>query len=256
MTLEKSVTMPRLSPPIFSSLQFMVELHSLIESKYAAQTAEFAESKIFQALANGAVSRPVYDKFISNICLTHLKSPQILAFLYAVAPPKAVENLKNNMLEELGLDAEGVSHPALLLELAKAAGFDEKAQIEPENGAQEELRRIVSDPILFGTLKEIGLNVLLETTSFEWMLSRLASRTADFLTKYRGLSREDLRWFHHHSEVDLKHAAEGLQAVIDYIEFYEFDLAEVEIILDVTFRENVFMKRYFKEIVLAEQLGA
>jgi pyrroloquinoline quinone (PQQ) biosynthesis protein C len=159
------------------------------------------------------------------------------------------------MLEELGLDEEGVSHPALLLELAAAAGFDEPARKQLEHAAQEELRRIISDPILFGTLKEVGLNVLLETTAFEWMLSRLASRMANFLAQHRGLSRESLRWFHHHSEVDLRHAAEGLQAVVDYVEFYGFDLSDVEIILDVTFRENVFIKRYFGEIALAKQAG-
>ncbi len=233
-----------------------MNLHSLIESKYAEQTEDFASSRVFRSLENGSVSRRDYDDFIAAVCRTHLKSPQILAFLYSAAPPAAVENIKHNMLEELGLDEEGVSHPALLFDLAAGIGLDEPAREKLEAAAQEKLRQFVTEPILFGTLKEVGLCVLLETASFEWMLSRLAGRMADFLSKYRGLSRENLRWFDHHSEVDIRHAEESLQAAVDYIEFYEFDLTDVEIILDVTFRENVFIKRYFGEIALAEQAGA
>ncbi len=232
-----------------------MNLHSLIESKYAEQTEDFALSRAFCSLENGSVSLRDYDNFIAAVCRTHLKSPQIVAFLYAVAPPAAAENTKHNMLEELGLDGEGVSHPALLFDLAAAIGLDESAREKLESAAQEELRRMITDPILFGTLKEVGLSVLLETASFEWMLSRLAGRMADFLSAHRRLSRENLRWFYHHSEVDIRHAEEGLQAAVDYIEFYEFDSADVEIMLDVTFRENVFIKRYFGEIALAEQAG-
>ncbi len=233
-----------------------MNLHSLIESKFVEQTKDFAASRAFCVLENGAVLRQDYDDFIKAVCRTHLKSPLILAFLYSCAPPAAAENTKHNLLEELGLDGEeGISHPALLFELAAAIGLDEAARGKLEQAAQEKVRRFVSEPILFGTLKEIGLSVLLETASFEWMLSRLAGRMADFLSAHRRLSREDLRWFHHHSEVDIRHAEESLQAAIDYIDFYEFDAADTEIILDVTFRENVFIKRYFGEIALAEQAG-
>lgn len=233
-----------------------MNLHSLIESKFAEQTEDFASSRAFCSLENGSVSRRDYDDFIAAVCRTHLKSPQIVAFLYAVAPPAAAENIKHNMLEELGLDEEGATaHPALLFDLAAAIGLDESAREKLELAAQEKLRHFVTEPILFGTLKEVGLSVLLETASFEWMLSRLAGRMADFLSAHRRLSREDLRWFYHHSEVDVRHAEEGLQAAVDYIDFYEFDSTDVEIMLDVTFRENVFIKRYFGEIALAEQAG-
>jgi Iron-containing redox enzyme len=232
-----------------------MNLHSFIESKYAEQTEDFASSRAFSYLENGSVSRQDYDNFIAAVCRTHLKSPQILAFLYSAAPPAAAENIKHNMLEELGLDEEGVSHPALLFDLAAAIGLDESAREKLESAAQEKLRQFVTEPILFGTLREVGLSVLLETASFEWMLSRLAGRMSDFLSEHRRLSRENLRWFYHHSEVDVRHAEESLQAAVDYVEFYEFDSADVEIILDVTFRENVFIKRYFGEIALAEQAG-
>jgi hypothetical protein len=227
--------------------------HQLIESVYVTQTDDFAASGFFRDLESVACTAKDYNNFIVNVCRTHLKSPHILAFLYAVAPPAAAENLKHNLLEELGLDAVGVSHPGLLLELAAAAGFDRAKCDELERAAQDELRRTISEPILFGTLKEIGLSVLLETVAFEWMLSRLAGRMARFLQKNRGLSKTNLEWFHHHSEVDVRHAEEGLRAVADYIEFYEFDSADLATILDVTFRENVFVKRYFGEIASATE---
>lgn len=233
-----------------------MNLYSLIESKFVEQTEDFASIWVFRALEDGMVSRPRYDDFIKSVCRTHLKSPQILAFLYSAAPPAAAENIKHNMLEELGLDEEGATaHLVLLFDLAAAIGLDKSAIEKLESEAQEKLRQFVAEPILFGTLKEVGLSVLLETASFEWMLSRLAARMADFLFKHRGLSPENLRWFEHHSEVDIRHAEESLRATVDYIEFYEFDWADVETILDITFRENVFIKRYFGEIALAEIAG-
>lgn len=44
---------------------------------------------------------------------------------------------------------------------------------------------------------------------------------------------------------------EGLDSVVNYVEYYGFDIDELEIILDITFRENIFIKRYFGEIALA-----
>lgn len=232
-----------------------MDIHSQIETKYLEQTEDFVKSEGFHALENGSATKAVYDEFIAAVCRTHLKSPHIVAFLFSVAPPKAADDLKHNLLEELGLDEEGISHPALLLELAAAAGFDETARRELERLAQNALRRDICDPILFGTLKELGLSVLIETVGFEWMLSRTAGKMADFLGRFRDLAPHDLRWFHHHAEVDIRHAEEGLQAVSDYIEFYEFDQADVEMILEITFRENIYIKRYFGEIALAKQTG-
>lgn len=232
-----------------------MELRTQIETKYSEQTDDFVGSAVFQSLETGEATRGEYDEFIAAVCRTHLKSPHILAFLFSVSPPKAAENLKHNLLEELGIDDGGVSHPALLLELAEAAGFDDAARRELESSAQNALRCDICDPILFGSLKELGLSVLVETVGFEWMLSRTAGKMATFLSKFRGLAAEDLRWFHHHSEVDIKHAEEGLQAVVDYIEFYEFEPSDVEMILDITFRENIYIKRYFGEIALAKQTG-
>lgn len=109
-----------------------------------------------------------------------------------------------------------------------------------------------TDPILYGTFKEVGLGVMLEVTCFEWMLARLAGRMARFLNLHRGLTGESLQWFSHHSEVDLRHAEEGLDTVIEYLKYYEFDAAHATSILEITFRENPFLKRYLGQTLLAE----
>lgn len=222
-----------------------MSLRSRIESEYLRQTEEFTSSAIFQAMERGEAARAEYDLFIEGVCRSHLKSPHILAFLFALASPKRAEEIKHNMLEELGLDGGGVAHPSLLFELMEAAGFDEGRRACVEREAQEELRRIAAQPVLYATLKELGFSVLMETVAFEWMLSRVASRIAHFLRDHRQLSASALEWFYHHSEVDLRHAEEGLDAVEDYARFYEIDAQDAETILEVTFRENVFLKRYF-----------
>lgn len=222
-----------------------MKLLGLVESEYARQAEGFAQSELFRALERGTASALAYDSFISGICRSHLRSPHILAFLFALAPPRVADHLKHNMLEELGLDEGGVSHPSLLGRLMEGAGFDADRRAQAEVEAEEELRRVIVQPLLFGTLKELGLSVLMETVAFEWMLSRLASRMAHFLREHRRLAPGALRWFYHHAEVDQRHAEEGLDSVAAYALHYEFDDADAETILEVTFRENVFIKRYF-----------
>ncbi|HEY0319631.1 MAG TPA: iron-containing redox enzyme family protein [Pyrinomonadaceae bacterium] len=222
-----------------------MNLRLVVESEYSRQADGFASCRPFQALEQGTASALDYDRFIASVCRSHLKSPHILAFLFALAPPAEADKLKHNMLEELGLDGDGVSHPSLLFKLIEAAGFDLKRREQLEGEACDELRRIITSPILFGTLKELGLSVLMETVAFEWVLSRLASRIAGFLHEHRRLPQTALEWFHHHSEVDLRHAEEGLDAVAAYASFYEIETEDAETILGVTFRENVFIKRYF-----------
>jgi pyrroloquinoline quinone (PQQ) biosynthesis protein C len=232
-----------------------MEIRKKVETEYGKQTDALSSCEPFQALEAGRVSTQAYEDFIANLCKTHLRSPQILGFLFSVAPPTAIEHIKHNMLEELGLDDEGVSHPALLLTLAEGAGFDKARCKDLERLAQEELRRIASEPLLFGTIKEVGLSALLETVSFEWMLSRLAGRMASFLETHHKLPKPSLKWFTHHSELDIRHADEGLDAIIDYIRYYGFEASQFETILELTFRENVFIKRYFGEVVSGRHAG-
>ncbi|MBI2467990.1 MAG: iron-containing redox enzyme family protein, partial [Candidatus Rokubacteria bacterium] len=108
-----------------------------------------------------------------------------------------------------------------------------------------DLRRIVVDPILYGTLRELGLAALAEITAFEYMLARVAGRIARALARHRGLAPAALEWFTHHSEVDIRHAEEGLANLEAYLRYYEFPEAEALTIVEMTLRENVFVKRYF-----------
>ncbi len=232
-----------------------MSVRSQVESEYAKQTEALTSSEGFQALESGRANKKAHDDFIANVCKTHLRSPQILAFLFSVAPPESVDEVKHNMLEELGLDEEGLPHPQLLVKLAKHAGFNDQGIKQLEILAQEELKRMTSEQILYGTMKEIGLSALLETASFEWMLSHLSNRMAKFLEKHRGISKEGLEWFSHHSEVDIRHAEEQLDSIVEYVKYYQFDQSHFESILELTFRENVFIKRYFGEIALARQTG-
>ena len=233
----------------------MSTLRDLAELEFSKQAEALSCSEGFQALETGKADKKAYNDFIANVCKTHLRSPQILGFLYSVAPPTSAEDVKHNMLEELGLDEEGLPHPKLLIKLAQHAGFNEKEIRQLEILAQEELRRMMSEQILYGTIKEIGLSALIETASFEWMLSRLASRMAKFLERHRGISKDGLEWFSHHSEVDIRHAEEQLDSIVEYVKYYRFEPSHVESILELTFRENVFIKRYFGEIALARQTG-
>lgn len=231
-----------------------MSIRSLVESRYAKEVSFFEQSQVFQQLESGTVDVKFYDNFIANLCKTHLKSPQILAFLYASAPPTVVQEIQHNMLEELGLDEKGICHPDLLRNLAVATGFDRDKLTQIELAAQAELQRMCSEPLLYRTLKELGLSVLLEVTCFEWMLSRLSGRMGKALQQYRGISFENLEWFFHHSEVDIRHAESGLDSVVNYVAHYGFEQDDLETIVDITFRENIFIKRYFGKLILAKEI--
>src|SRR5207253_7555646 len=119
-----------------------------------------------------------YDAFVENVARAHLRSPQLLAFLYALAPPAAEADLRRNLLEELGLDEDsGRPHPALLRQLLVGAGRGCRlATLEAQ--ADADLRRLIVDPLLYGSLREVGLAALTEIVAFEYMLSRVAGRIA------------------------------------------------------------------------------
>ena len=217
---------------------------------YELQTEGLKDSPPFRRLVDGQAGQAEYDEFIRRVVRSHLRSPRLLAFLYALAPPgEASHNLEHNMLEELGVEDE-TAHPELLRDLFRAIGTPEAlAALEAE--ADEELKRYTVDPLLYGTLKDLGLAVLAEVSSFEFVLSRVASTVARALERYRGLSAETLAWFDHHSEVDIGHAEQALENLAAYIAYYRFDDEDAKAIVEGAFRENVFVKRYFGETLPA-----
>ena len=214
-----------------------------IRKLFESQVEAFTSSPEFAALEAGAAD---YDSFIENVARAHLKSPQLVAFLYALAPPAAAPTLLGNLLEELGLEADGNRpHPALLEDLLRAAGLGHR-RATVEARAADDVRRIVTDPLLYGTLRDVGLGALTEIVAFEFMLSRVAGRIARTLAKHRGLPAPALAWFTHHSEVDVRHAEQGLADLAAYVAYYELTDDEALAIVETTLRENVFARRYFR----------
>lgn len=202
----------------------------------------------FLRLESGEATREEYDAFIANLIRAHLRSPQVVAFLYALAPPDAGEHMLHNLLEELGIEEEsGVAHPLMLHDLAEAAGLS-PVLAELDRMAAEDLRTVAAEPLLYGTLKEVGLAALCEVVAFELMLSRVASRIERALETHRGLVPEALGWFHHHSEVDIAHAEQGLEHIEHYIRYYALSDDDAQGIIEMVLQENVFIKRYFNQV--------
>jgi hypothetical protein len=214
-------------------------LRSRIETLYQEQVAEFLACPEFQALESGAAPREAYEHFAAGVVRTHLTASQLVAFLYALAPPAAAESRLENLMEEL-------HHPGLLRQFAAGAGLAERLPAL-EALAADDIRRVVADPILYGSLKEVGLAALSEVVAFEYMLSRIAGRVASALATHRGLSARTLTWWTEHAEVDRRHAEQGLDDLETYVRFYEFDPEDAQVIVEMTLRENVFVKRYLGE---------
>ena len=125
-----------------------------------------------------------------------------------------------------------------------------------EAQADADLRRLIVDPLLYGSLREVGLAALTEIVAFEYMLSRVAGRIARALANHRGLPAPALEWFTHHSEVDMRHAEQGLADLEAYVRYYEFPDGEALTFVEMTLRENVFARRYFRDFVAAGAGGA
>lgn len=226
-------------------------LSSTVETLFEQEVARLTGSAEFRGLETGDAPPEAYDAFIENVARAHLRSPQLVAFLYALAPPAAASDLLHNLLEELGRDEAGARpHPDLLAELLAGAGLAHRLdRIEAE--AADDLRRIVVEPLLYGTLREVGLAALAEIVAFEYMLARVSGRLARALAAHRGLPAAALTWFTHHSEVDVRHAAQGLADLDAYVRYYDLADDEALTIVELALRDGVFARRYFRDFVTA-----
>jgi len=226
----------------------MGRMRAAVEKAFVHQVESFTSGDRFCRLETGAASPEEYDRFVANVVRTHSRSPQLVAFLFALAPPDAAADLLHNLLEELGVEEEsGEAHPAMLEDLAAAAALS-PVLADLERLADEDLRDIVAAPLMYPTLKEVGLAALCEIVAFEFMLSRCARRIERALEVHRGLPRDALRWFHHHSEVDIAHAEQGLAHLEAYVQYYGFSEHEALAVVDLALRENVFVTRYFDRL--------
>jgi pyrroloquinoline quinone (PQQ) biosynthesis protein C len=216
-----------------------------IADAFGKAAAEFAGSDAVSKLLAGKSSSAEVADFVKNVVRTHSLSSHIVAFLYASLPTAAAEMIRENLLEEMGVGGNRQPHSALLLVLARGARFSPEEIEKLLDDSRQQIRVFCAQKIPFPTLQELCLSMLLETESFEFLLSRYSSRISDALLRHYGFSKESLRWFELHSEVDICHAEEGLAVIRDYLAFHRIDDAHFERILETTFAKNVFLKRYF-----------
>ena len=217
-----------------------------LEATFGRHIDDLTRSDPFRRLESGEASRQEYDTFLANLIRSHASSPPLIGFLYALAPPAARADVLHNLLEELGLD-DGVAHPAMLGALAAGAGLTPVLP-ELERLAELDLRQIASEPLLYGTLREVGLAALCEVVAFELMLSQVARRIERFLADHRDLAPEALTWFSHHAEADIAHAEQGLAHIEAYVAHYGIGEEDAGTIIELTMRDNPFLKRYFRQV--------
>jgi Iron-containing redox enzyme len=218
-------------------------LRERIEGLFETQVAELTASEEFRALESGTAAPADYDRFLADVVRTHLRATEYVAFLCALAPPATSESRLRNLLEEL-------HHPGLLRQLAAGSGLGDRLP-ELEIQAAADVRRLVVEPVLYRTLGELGFAAFCEVVAFEYMLARLAGRIAAFLALHRGLGPAALRWWTEHADVDVQHAAEGLADLEIYARYYGLADEDGLAIAELTLRENVFLRRYFREGTLA-----
>lgn len=221
-----------------------MDIRSRVTDAFGKVTAEFAGAAPLQKLLQGKASPEELKSFIANVFRTHYLSAHIVAFCFASLPSKASALLRENMLEEMG-QTEDQAHSALLLKLAQGAGFNDADIERLKDDARGLVRAFCAMTTPFATLRDLCLAVLLETMSFEFMLSRCSRPIADALASRYAISKTALEWFELHSEVDIRHAQEGLTVIEDYVSFHQVSEDGFERVLHATFARNIFVQKYF-----------
>src|SRR5256886_784266 len=216
-----------------------------IRDVYEKASSEFAGSASYRHLLGGQADADEVRDFIRNVFLTHYLSSHIVALCFASLPSSAADLLKENLLEEMGRSEEEKPHSALLLEMARGMEFSEDEIAGLVIHAREKLAIFCATRVPVTTLRELCLAVLLETMSFEFMLSRCSSEIAGALTSHYAIPKPALRWFELHSEVDIRHAEEALTVIRDYLDFHQISDALFNQIATATLGDNLFVRHYF-----------
>ena len=147
-----------------------------ITDVFARATDEFKDSGDYQDLLSGTASAGTAHEFLRNVFRTHYLSSHIVALCFAALPSRAAELLKENLLEEMGRSEVEKPHSALLLEMARGVGFTQHEIDGLIADARQRVAIFCATRVPVATLRELCLSVLLETMSFEFMLSRLFER--------------------------------------------------------------------------------
>jgi len=215
-----------------------------IRAIFDRATAEFADSAEYRELTSGTATRDFAFEFIRNVFRTHYLSSHIVALCFAALPSQAAALLRENLLEEMGHSEDEPPHSALLLKLAEGVGFSQAEIAGLIDDARRQVSLFCASRVPLATLREICLAVLLETMSFEFMLSRCSSQIHKVLHESYGIPKEALQWFELHSEVDIRHAEEGLTVIRDYLDFHQIGDATFELI-QRNGLSQVFTRHYF-----------
>jgi L-Ala-D/L-Glu epimerase len=225
----------------------MISLES-INQAFDNATRQFRESTEYQSLVSGRASPAVAREFIRNIFRTHYLSSHIVALCFASLPSDAAALLKENLMEEMGRSEDEKPHSALLLDLARGLNFSETDIDQLIFDARQRVAIFCATRVPVATLRELCLSVLLETMNFEFMLSRCSSELAAALVDHYGFPKPALRWFELHSEVDMRHAEEGVTVVQDYLAFHRISDDLFAHIARVTLSDDLFVRHYFPPI--------
>lgn len=216
-----------------------------ITRTFESATRRFRDSDEYQDLVSGRAAPEAAREFIRNVFRTHFLSAHIVALCFASLPSSAAELLRANLMEEMGRSDDEQPHSALLLELARGIGFNQSEIDGLITDARERVALFCATRVPAATLRELCLALLLETMSFEFMLSRCSSEIAASLTDRYGFAKSALHWFTLHSEVDIRHAEEGVTVIRDYLSFHQVSDALFESIAKATLGDNIFVRHYF-----------
>ena len=216
-----------------------------ISDAFNLATQEFRDSSEYQDLVSGHAASETIREFIRNLFRTHYLSSHIVALCFASLPSQSSELLRENLLEEMGRSEDEPAHSALLLEMARGVNFSQAEIDGLINDSRQRVALFCATRVPVVTLRELCLSVLLETMSFEFMLSRCSGEIADALRDRYGINPSALRWFELHSEVDIRHAEEALTVIRDYVEFHQISDELFGQIAGVTLGENIFRRHYF-----------
>jgi muconate cycloisomerase len=214
--------------------------------KYFEQaTNDFTQAREYRDLVGGGAGMATAHEFLRNIFRTHYLSSHVVAFCFASLPSAAAETLRENLLEEMGRSESEPPHSALLMEMARVIGFTDDEVNQLIADARRRVALVCASRVPVATLRELCLSVLLETMSFEFMLSRCSSALASALSEKYAIPHAALRWFELHSEVDIRHAEEAITVIQDYSEFHQISDALFEQIAGFTLGDQLFCRHYF-----------
>ena len=222
----------------------MISAEQITEA-FDSATRQFRQSDEYQELVAGSANLEVAREFLRNVFRTHFLSSHVVALCFASLPSTAAEMLKENLLEEMGRSDDEKPHSALLMELARGVGFSQSEIDGLIADARRRLAVFCATRVPASTLRELCLAVLLETMSFEFMLSRCSGEIAAALTNHYGFAKPAMHWFALHSEVDVRHAEEGVTVIQDYLSFHQAPDDLFEQIASLTLGGNLFARHYF-----------